>query len=183
MLQNSKVVNDGSFIGLAGVRVGYCLVMVYSPSRYYVLFMPALSGIAAVGCSCVRPTIRYSLVGLFSVVSMAWILVSFSHREFAMASARTEIANLVPANALVVGDVAPALCMDSKIQAIPMQPGLSNDTRPLETLKPYAIAFVRSTTWDNWWTARYPGILNPDERLGTWTVAQDIGWKFSGSVI
>jgi len=35
-------------LGWLACGVGYCLVMVYSPSRYYVLFMPALSGIAAV---------------------------------------------------------------------------------------------------------------------------------------
>jgi len=99
-----------------------------------------------------------------------------------MASARTEIAELVPANALVVGDVAPALCMDSKIQAIPMQPGLSNDTRPLETLKPYAIALVRSTTWDNGGLRGIQGYSIQMNGLEHGPSAQDIGWKFSGSV-
>ena len=157
-------------VGWLACGVLYCLVMVYSPSRYYILFMPALSGLAAAACSNVRPAIKYSFVGLFSAMSLAWILVSFSQREFGMADARSAVTHLVPANALVVGDMAPALCMDSHVQASPMQPGLSNDKQPVETLKPYAIALVRSTTWDNWWTSRYPGILNSDDRLGGWTV-------------
>lgn len=148
----------------------YCFVAVYSPSRYYVLFMPALAGSAAIGCLQIKPMLRSSIVALFCLVSAIWIGVSFSHAAFTMAQARIGMAHILPSNALVVGDVAPSLCMDSQIQAAPMQPGLSNDDRPIETLHPDAIALIRSGTWDGWWTSHYPGILDPSRRIAGWTI-------------
>jgi len=148
----------------------YCMLMVYSPSRYYVLFLPALAGVAAIACSRCAPALRIGLVALFCLVSVGWIFISFSQRAYTMAAARLSMAHLLPSNGLLVGDVAPSLCMDSQIQAAPMQPGLSNDNHPLEKLNPDAIVLIRSKTWDDWWTDHYPGILDPSQKLAGWTV-------------
>jgi len=150
--------------------IGYCLVMVYAPSRYYILFMPAAAGLAGNACSGMSIRTRSIATAAFIVVSAAWLIPAFTARQFTMQETGLAIAKLLPANSLIVGDVAPALCLGSKLQAAPMQPGLSNDKRPIESLGAAAVVLIRSDTWDGWWSSHYPGLLDTKNSMGVWTV-------------
>jgi 4-amino-4-deoxy-L-arabinose transferase-like glycosyltransferase len=161
---------DWVLVGWLASGIAYCLVMVYAPSRYYVLFTPAAAALAGIACADMSPRARSIATVAFIAVSVAWVITAFAERSFTMQDAGIAIENLLPANSLIVGDVAPSLCLGGKLQAAPMQPGLSNDKRPIESLGATAIVLIRSKTWDGWWSSQYPGLLDPKNSLGAWTV-------------
>ncbi len=71
---------------------------------------------------------------------------------------------------MVIGEFAPALCLDTPFAAAPVQPGLSNDVQPVERLHAAAVAVTRTAFWQSWWAARYPGIIQPSHKLATFTL-------------
>ena len=56
----------------------------------------------------------------------------------------------------MIGEFAPALCLDTNIRAAPVQPGLSNDDRPVERLHATYVCITRASVWEHWWQSRYP---------------------------
>lgn len=148
----------------------YCTVMVYAPSRYYVIFLPALAGVAAFGWRQCSGRWRFAAFALFAMVSAGWISASFLSGKETMAKASRDLDGLLPGGSIVVGDIGPALCLNSKVLAAPMQPGLSNDKAPIETLHADAIVLIRSHDWDGWWTRHYPGVLDHSKLLDAWTI-------------
>ena len=68
----------------------------------------------------------------------------------------------------MIGDFAPALCLDTPFVATTVQPGLANDDRPVERLKATHVVVVRNARyWQDWWQARYPEIVRPSRRVAT----------------
>jgi hypothetical protein len=161
---------------LAG-GLAFCLVSSYAPSRYYVLFLPALAGIAACGLMRMPQRIHLVVVGLFLIVSGAWIGRAFIERTNNLVLAQTALVQATEAKldpprvgdfpslrpgSVIVGDFAPAFCLGTSFQAAPVQPGLSNDDRPVERLHAGYIAVTRAPVWENWWRGHYPGIIRPE---------------------
>ena len=64
----------------------------------------------------------------------------------------------------MIGEFAPALCLDTSIRAAPVQPGLSNDDRPVERLRADYVAVTRAPIWEHWWQSRYPA--SSSRRIG-----------------
>ena len=65
------------------------------------------------------------------------------------------------ANQVVARPVLPG-----SVAAAPVQPGLSNDDRPVERLKATHIAVVRGARdWQDWWRMRYPDIVQPSHHV------------------
>ena len=52
--------------------LAFCLLSSYAPSRYYVLFLPPLAGLAALGMAKLRPSWQVAAAGLFLVTSGLW---------------------------------------------------------------------------------------------------------------
>jgi len=145
----------------------FCLVSSYAPSRYYVLFLPALAGLAARGLMQTRRPIQALVVAAFVLTSAAWYGAAWAGRSYARRDAGRELARLLPPGSVVVGEFAPALCLDTPFAAAPVQPGLSNDDRPVERLKATHVAVTRAAIWQDWWRTRYPNIVQPSHRVAT----------------
>ena len=76
----------------------------------------------------------------------------------------------MPPGSVVIGEFAPALCLDTPFAAAPVQPGLSNDDHPVERLHAAAVVVTRTADWQQWWSARYPGLIQPSHQIATFTL-------------
>ncbi len=152
-----------------GGGVLFCLLSSYAPSRYYVLFLPPLAGLAARGLAQWNRPAQLAAAGLFLVTSGVWYGAAWVGRTHARADAGRTLTRLLPPGSVVIGEFAPALCLDTKFRAAPVQPGLSNDDRPVETLNAAAVAVTRTAFWEHWWQSRYPQIVQPSHRIATFT--------------
>jgi hypothetical protein len=153
-----------------GGGLGFCLLSSYAPSRYYVLFLPPLAGLAARGLPHWKRPVQLAVVGLFFLTSAAWYGAAWAGQSDARADAGRTLTRLLPPGSMVVGEFAPALCLDTAFKAAPVQPGLSNDDRPVERLNAAAVAVTRTAFWEHWWHSRYPQIVQPSHRIAAFTL-------------
>lgn len=149
---------------LAG-GLAFCLVSSYAPDRYYVLFLPALVGLA--GCALANMTAKqqWAWGSAALITSAVWLGVAWQGRTYTESDAMAAIGKQLPPGSVVIGDAAPALCLGTGLDAAPVQPGLSNTVRPVETLGADYVAVTRAPVYARWWTARYPQIVQPSRRV------------------
>jgi 4-amino-4-deoxy-L-arabinose transferase-like glycosyltransferase len=148
----------------------FCLLSSYAPSRYYVLFLPPLAGLAARGLVSWKRNTQMALAGLFLLTSGVWYGAAWMERTDTRQEASRELVRLLPPRSIIIGEFAPSLCLDTPFAAAPVQPGLSNDEHPVETLHATAIAVTQTPFWRNWWQSRYPGIVQPSHKVGVFTL-------------
>ena len=146
----------------------FCLLSSYAPSRYYVLFLPPLAGLAGRGLVELKRPVQAAAWLLFLLTSLAWYGASWAERSYAGRDAGRELARTLPPGNVVIGDFAPALCRDTRFAATTVQPGLANDDHPVERLRATHVVVVRNAkSWQNWWRARYPNVVQPSHRVAT----------------
>ena len=148
----------------------FCLLSSYAPSRYYVLFLPPLMGLAARGLGGWNRPAQILAICLFLGTSGLWYGAAWTGRTYAERDAGQAMRRLLPPDSVVVGEFAPALCLSTRLVSAPVQPGLSNDAHPVERLDAAAVVVTRTPFWEAWWTARYPGIVQPSHKLATFTL-------------
>ena len=148
----------------------FCLLSSYAPSRYFMLFLPPLAGLAARSLTGWKRPAQLVIVGVFLVTSGLWYGTAWVNRSNARGDASRALAQLLPPGSVVVGEFAPALCLDTKLRSAPVQPGLSNDDRPVEHLNAAAVVVTRKPYWETWWQSRYPQIVQPSHRIATFTL-------------
>lgn len=149
------------------VGLAFCAASSYAPDRYLMVFLPALAGLAARGLSRLRSPTQYAAIGLFLASSGLWYGQAWEHRSYDRQAASRLLANALPAHSMVIGEMAPALCLDTPFAAVPVQPGLSNDIDPVARLRATAVIVTRTPFWEEWWKSRYPEIVQPSHRVAT----------------
>ena len=146
----------------------FCLLSSYAPSRYYVLFLPPLAGLAARGLSELKRHIQVAAGLLSLLTSLAWYGAAWAERSYAGRDAGRELARTLAPGSVLIGDFAPALCLGTRFAATTVQPGLANDERPVERLGATQVVVVRNAkSWQDWWRARYPNVVQPSHRVAT----------------
>lgn len=148
----------------------FCLASSYAPSRYYVLFLPPLAGLAAREAAGWKRLGQLAAAALFVLTSSVWYGLAWSGRTDTRQEASRELTRLLPPGSVVIGEFAPSLCLDTPFAAAPVQPGLSNDAHPVERLHAAVVVATRTAYWQNWWSARYPGIIQPSHKIATFTL-------------
>jgi len=141
--------------------LAFCMFSRYAPSRYYVLFLPALCWLAAIGWCALHTTWRRLSLTLSVLVTIIWGGIAWQHRTQTVLTAQLELNGIMRTRPVIIGDFAPELAMGTDLQAAPVQPGLSNDDRPVETLAPYCVFVSHSPYWLAWWSKRYPDMIRP----------------------
>ena len=139
----------------------FCLFSRYSPSRYYVLFLPALCWLAAIGWCRLSPSWRRVSLTLATVVSIVWIGTAWQHRTQTVFTQELALNGIMRTRPMIIGDFASELALGTELQTAPVLPGLANDDRPVEALDPYCISISHSPFWLGWWRKRYPAIIQP----------------------
>ncbi|MGI4787334.1 MAG: ArnT family glycosyltransferase [Janthinobacterium lividum] len=150
-----------------GCGLTFCLLSSYAPSRYYVLFLPPLAGLAARCLVEWKRSVQITAIFAFCVVSLAWYGAAWVGRTDTRRDASQTLVRLLPPGSVVIGEFAPSLCLDTPFAAAPVQPGLSNDDHPVERLHATDIAVTRTAFWQAWWEQRYPGIVVPSHKIAT----------------
>ena len=146
----------------------FCLLSSYAPSRYYVLFLPALAGLAARGISEMGRNARIVAAALFLLTSAGWYGLAGAQRSDSQRNAGSTLARILPPGSVLIGDFAPILCVNTPFAATTVQPGLANEDRPVERLKATHVVVVRNARrWQDWWHSRYPSIVQPSHRVAT----------------
>ena len=146
----------------------FCLLSSYAPSRYYVLFLPPLAGLAARGLSEMRRSARLAALAFFLLTSAGWYGLAWAQRSDSQRDAGRELSQILPPGSVVIGDFAPALCLNTRFAATTVQPGLTNDSHPVERLKATHVLVVRNARyWQDWWHSHYPKIMQPSHRVAT----------------
>jgi len=144
----------------------FCLLSSYAPSRYYVLFLPALMGLAARQLGVLKRPGQIAAVCVFLVTSMLWLGAAWFERSFAQSEARKELTRILPIRSVVIGDFAPTLCLGTPFASTTVQPGLANDDHPVERLKATHVLVVRNAAnWQTWWRGHYPDVMQPSHKL------------------
>jgi hypothetical protein len=128
----------------------------YAPSRYYILFMPAIVGLAARSAGRLDRRLAAIAVAGFVLVSGYWLGRAWAQRQGNMRAAGVLLQRALPAGATVVGEFAPALCLGTRLKAAPVQPGLSNDAMPAETLRAAGVLVTDAPYWHRWWLGHDP---------------------------
>ncbi len=146
----------------------FCLLSSYAPSRYYVLFLPALMGLAARRLADLRPAVQSVALAAFLLVSAAWYGGAWAEQSNAQRDAGRELVRILPPGSVVIGDFAPRLCLNTPFPATTVQPGLANDDHPVERLHATHILVVRNAkNWQEWWHGHYPAIMQPSHRIAS----------------
>jgi len=164
--------------GWIGVFALFLCVVNYAPSRYYVLFYPALSILAAVGLKQVAETLLHgraaliSLLLLWGLVNAYWTTDWLTHLTYRQEAADRWLGEHLPANAVVFGAVAPGLCINNHLLPICMIVGLCNDHHPVERFagRPRYILILDNSGKDHrwreqWWVRHYPDLVDPKKRI------------------
>jgi 4-amino-4-deoxy-L-arabinose transferase-like glycosyltransferase len=147
--------------------LAFCLLSSYAPDRYDVLFLPPLAGLAARGLAGLRRSWAIAAAVLFVVTSGYWYARAWETRTYAERDASRALGALLPHGAVVIGEMAPALCLGTPYAAAPVQPGLSNDDHPVERLHATTVVVTRAPVWMDWWHTHYPSIAHPSHQIAT----------------
>lgn len=162
---------------LAGVVALFWLTMSlvdYAPSRYYVLFYPAVDLLAAlvlarrVSRAQVRPVpLAVSLLCCWALVNCAWLVDWSEHLTYRQHDASLWLGSHLPPGSVLLGDVAPGLCLDNSFVAVNVIPGLCNFRRPVERFAPTPrfVAILDGEWKESWWVKRYPRLVVQERRL------------------
>ena len=159
-----------------GCGLLFCLLSSYAPSRYFLMFLPPLAGLAARNLVRWKARAQMIAAGLFLATSGVWFGAAWVSRSDARADTGRTLSRLLPPGSMVIGEFAPALCLDTKLRAAPVQPGLSNDDHPIERLNATAVAVTRTAFWEHWWQSRYPQIVQPSHRIAAFTLSGPRGY-------
>jgi hypothetical protein len=139
----------------------------YTPSRYDVLFLPALAGLAARALSGWKPIHVAAVCAVFVAINGARLYRPLAQPAYTVQDGGLGIAAELAPGSIVIGQAAPQLCMNTRLTSVMVQPGLANDVRPIEALHADAVMITRSPYWTAWWTARYPGMFTSATKVET----------------
>jgi len=89
------------------------------------------------------------------------------------------LARNLPAGSVLIGDVAPGVCLDNGFIVVYVEPKLWNDVRPVESMGaryPNAPRYiVMDDRWkESFWMVHYPELVTPERRI---KLAQVINWQ------
>ncbi len=133
--------------------------------------VPAVMGLGAL---LWRPSVGRAAATLGAAVPLAWAIVNgawladwlrtLRHTQFEMS---THLGRTLPADSVLIGDVAPGLCLDNRLMAINVIPGLCNGDRPVERFggRRGYVAILDGRWKEAYWIERYPELVAPERRL------------------
>ena len=113
---------------------------------------------------------------LFNAFWLGGWLLGLGHTQYQMSQ---WLAQNVPAGSVLIGDVAPGVCLDNGFIAVYVEPKLWNDVMPVETMGaryPNAPRYIiMDDRWkERFWMVRYPELVTPERRI---KLAPVLNWE------
>jgi hypothetical protein len=92
-----------------------------------------------------------------------WLL----HLTYRQKQADRWLAAHLPPDSVLLGDIAPCLCLNNRFKAIHVQVDLCNDHQPVERFAPAPrYILILDGNWkERWWMKHYPDLVAPERRV------------------
>jgi 4-amino-4-deoxy-L-arabinose transferase-like glycosyltransferase len=164
----------------AGVPIVVLLFSNYTPSRYFMIFWPALAALA--GCAIVRllPRRRPAIAAVLAVcviLNGAMLWTTYRTRTYTLRNDGLALAKTLPRDAWIAGQFAPAVCLDNNLRTIYVQQGLANNGPTALSDLPisHVLATRMSSTKDDPWAGQYGNLIAGPAGL----ISLPVGRKFT----
>ena len=107
------------------------------------------------------------LLGCWFIINASWSIDWLAHLTYVRRDADRWLAQNLPVNSVLIGDVAPGLCMDNLFTAVSVIPGLCNFEAPLESFagRPRYVAILDERFLEKYWLKTYPLAVADDLRI------------------
>lgn len=129
-----------------------------------------------------RVKIAATVLSLWFLTNGYWLLDWARGLSFTQLEMSRWLAQNMPSGSILIGDVAPGLCLDNRLQPVNVIPGLCNGDRPVETMaavfpgRPLYIAILDGRWKERYWMENYPALVAPERRQRLMRVMRwDIG--------
>lgn len=164
---------------------GWARALLYimpSASLIFALRFSILTSLAqplALIVKSVRPRITFAVIALWLLFNTYWLgswLLGLDYSQYRMSR---WLAESLPPGSVLIGDVAPGVCLDNTFIAVHVEPGVCNDVLPIETMGaqyPNASRYIiMDDRWKyTYWMAHYPELVGPDRLIKK---ARVLKWK------
>jgi hypothetical protein len=150
-----------------------CALSNYVPSRYYVLFIPSICWLGAIGCMGIAQATRKQVLNISVFVSLLYLTYAWLHRGRTVAEASAVMARLVPAGATVLGEFAPTLTMQTGARAAPFWPDMFPDNDPIGSIGADYVAVRHAPEKDKWWEVHYPWLMQKAATVAHFAIGPD----------
>jgi hypothetical protein len=101
-------------------------------------------------------------LALFLLVSYGQWAHWFVTRDYRTKTVARELAALVRPDEVLAGDWAPNLCLDNRVRAVPVLPGLANWQHPVETLGADYVLVTQTPYPVRFWRRQAPQVVVPE---------------------
>ncbi len=108
------------------------------------------------------------ILGLWAVVNGYWLGDWLGHLSYRQKQADAWLQQNLPPNSVLLGAIAPGLCLNNHFVAVNMMEDLCNDNHPVERFAsaPRYIVLLDVNQWkEKWWVKHYPELVRPEHRL------------------
>ena len=100
---------------------------------------------------------------LWASINFLWLGDWLGHRTYSQRDAGHWLTANLPPDAILIGDVAPGLSVNTGFVSIPVIPGLCNDNQPVERFadRTRAVIILDGDRREVWWDKNYPSLVAP----------------------
>jgi len=146
---------------------------VMGPSMTAVALWVVPSAAACLVGACIPPAPRAAALAAWLVPALwagangFWLTDWLRTMDHSQTRMSRELAASLPRGSVLIGDVAPGICMDNRFAAINVIPGLCNGDRPVERFagRPRFVAILDGRWKERYWLDRYPGLVRAENRI------------------
>jgi 4-amino-4-deoxy-L-arabinose transferase-like glycosyltransferase len=133
--------------------------------------LPLVAGCAAAwwrpDAARLWPALSAAIPILWMAANGWWLTDWLRTMRFSQHEASTALGRMLAPDSVLIGDVAPGLCLDNTLRAVNVIPGLCNGERPVERQsgRPRFIAILDGRWKERYWLEHYPLLVGEDRRI------------------
>ncbi len=107
------------------------------------------------------------VLALWVIFNGTYLLDWMTHLQFTQRDASHWLAANFPKETVLIGDVAPGLCLDNRFLCVPVIKGLCNDKDPFALQRgfPGALIVLDGEIQETWWQKNHPDSIRIENRL------------------
>lgn len=159
-----------------GIFFLFMSVVNYAPSRYFVLYYPAMCILSASmihfltqtkSAPKIRRLVILGSAVLWLMVNIYWYQDWLGHISYRQIALSRWLGSHLPANAVIFGDLAPGFCMSNQLRCVNVMHGLCNyrDTFEEAHGRPSYILILDGRWKERWWVNQYPQLVSSKFRI------------------
>ncbi len=106
-------------------------------------------------------------LGLWALVNGLWLGNWLGHLTFKQKQADAWLQDHLPKGSVLIGAVAPGLCLNNHFKVVNVIEDLCNDDHPVERFAPAPryIVILDGKWKERWWVRHYPELVKPERRM------------------